>query len=351
MTRYNNPYHDGNHKPSRAKGPYLEVPKASAAGDGDATTTVSSTISNPSSQQLLLLSSSSSSSSLTSAVSFRHVLQFLGGLVLLGVASVTFLQSLDESDEQFDNNPNTVEDTYLTAADYAASFANVVATSATLDDGQACLTALDCASGKWCAFPSWHNMTLRVCCDEALHLGLVQSSSSSALLLRDNNDDEQDNNDDEPAQQLRRQLQQDDMWMTVCTGAAVGEACGSHHALCATGRCIHGKCAAKGLPDGRTCPDDLHCKSGACGRYAYNTTRLAPYQCCPAADTDASSSSSSSSSSGAATPPMIVPGVPYPVSFCHRSAGPGAPCGGYHEICRDGFYCNNQGTCQQQTLR
>ena len=204
-----------------------------------------------------------------------------------------------------DSTTTTSSSMFLTAEDYAAHLLAIQQGDVTADNPavSSCLTALDCGAGQWCAFPSMHNMSIRVCCAEAVNLGLPGAENAA-----------------------------DAAWLTVCTGAAVGEPCGSHHDLCASGYCIHGKCAAQGLDVGATCPDDHgHCASGACGRYHYNTTRSIPQQCCPTADVWETT----------------VEDIPYPLHFCHGTAQEGQPCGGQDALCQDGLMCNDQGVCKK----
>ena len=211
----------------------------------------------------------------------------------MGAAIVLLYYWVGDSVWRSTSNNADATHTYLTIEEYSAGFRETVA------DGQACFTALDCGPGRYCSFPSMHNMSIRICCDEALSLGL----------------------DDE-----------NDLWLTVCTGASVGEPCGSHHGLCASGHCVHGKCAAAGLKAGRPCPDDGHCASGACGRLDYNTTREATQHCC--------------ASGRRLVVDKVADNIPYPVPFCHGSAPEGAPCGGHDELCQGDMVCNKDSLCQ-----
>ena len=213
----------------------------------------------------------------------------LVSVLLLGRSLVQFCNNNRRNNEIQSSSSSS---SFLTPDEYGTAFGDVV------PDGEACYTALDCGAGRWCAFPSMHNMSVRICCDEALHLGLEKTAAT---------------------------IDPDAVWLTVCTGAAVGEPCGSHHGLCASGVCVHGKCAAHGLQPGAKCPDDGACASGACGRYAYNTTRTGvPHRCCPTRDATIQQTDT----------------VPYPLSFCHGTAQRGQPCGGHAALCQEGLTCH-----------
>jgi hypothetical protein len=193
-------------------------------------------------------------------------------------------------------------DVFLTADDYA------LVSLGQQPQGSACYTAADCQAGSLCAFPAWHNRSLRICCADAVPVGLG---------VFDHQDDP------------------DAVWWTVCRGAAAaGEPCGSHDALCASGVCWHGTCAGRGpRPVDAPCARGAQCQSGACGHVRFPSARgdvsEEPLQCC------------------ASTAVVLPhPAVAYRPSFCVASVARGAPCGTHDVLCASGA-CHDNGLCHQ----
>jgi hypothetical protein len=202
-------------------------------------------------------------------------------------------------------------DVFLTADDYALA----TATLGQQEQGNACYTAADCQAGSLCAFPAWHNRSLRICCADAVPVGLGVFD----------NDLDNDLDKEDP----------DAVWWTVCRGAAAaGEQCGSHDALCASGVCWHGTCAAGGpRPEDAPCARGAQCQSGACGhvRFPLATGDVSevPMQCC------------------ASTAVVLPhPSVAYRPSFCVASVVRGAPCGTHDVLCASGA-CHVNGLCYE----
>ena len=216
--------------------------------------------------------------------------------VALVLMAVVFLvtRSLYHHTTLLLNDTFAPDEQFLTADDYAAYFG----TPRPL--GAECVTAADCVGGTFCAFPTVHNHSARICCADAIPLG------ASSIFK----------NDGESA-----------LFTHVCTGqAAVGQACAAHNELCASGYCVRGRCAARPLHAGERCDQDTSCASQNCGYGGGDAAQ--DLQCC--ADGHAHT--------------VQPPGLPYKLKYCaHLPLG--ARCGVMDEVCASGA-CR-QGVCSR----
>ena len=220
---------------------------------------------------------------------------------------------------------------FLTAADYA------VILGSGKPHGAACFTAADCMSGSICAFPAVHNNSVRICCADAVALQdltkFEKSSSSSSSAIAEN---------------LNNNNKQDQMWLNVCTGAALGEPCGSQDKVCASGHCIFGKCVAAPLPGLTHCQKDSDCASGACAFYGHDL-RDDP-RCCPGHEDDTNSNNNNAGAANHNNNVLVLkpPSLPYEISYC-ANVPLGTACGEMNEMCASGW-CSH-GVCRDPSTR
>ena len=210
------------------------------------------------------------------------------------------------------------DEEFLTAEDYAATL------EPGKPNGAACYTAANCLEGSICAFPTLHNNSARICCADAVILNDGADSSNNNTATGNAGTkkfhfDSNSNNDEINSP-----------WLSVCTGAKIGEHCGTYDAICESGHCLFGRCAAAPLSDKEICQDDADCASGACAFYG-DDLRDDP-RCCPG---------------GRAV--IVKPdGVPFDISYC-ADLPDGVFCGERDELCASGW-CSH-GICRDPNTK
>eukprot|EP00977_Amphora_coffeiformis_P029458 scaffold40822_cov168-Amphora_coffeaeformis.AAC.1 len=208
------------------------------------------------------------------------------------------------------------DEEFLTSEDYAATL------EPGKPNGAACYTAANCLEGSICAFPTLHNNSARICCADAVMLNdpvnsNIQTASSGTGTKKfglDNNNNDETNSP----------------WLSVCTSAQLGEPCGTYDAICDSGHCLFGKCAAAALADRQVCQDDADCQSGACAFYG-DDLRDDP-RCCP----------------GGKAVTVKPAHVPFEISYCADLPN-GVFCGEHDELCASGW-CSH-GMCRDANVR